>query len=809
MESLILECLKCKIRVRVGDLLGLAFHLDGNVCDNCFRAFQLVESSEDEANQIDPEIKHRLGRREEPERLPMKETQKRVRLQYEDDGETRNFCADNDNYPKVVNKYARNAQSSEQPPVMSLRNLTVIKSQYPSFPDNKDPFESFKFPFKPSEIHEYFMQNIGEGLGKDWKTMAIEVPYGMEKTPIIIRSWLAAQSKCSTPSRILYFTRTEAQVNRVIQECKATPGEFEVTVEASRSRLCAHPEVKTISDDSQAKSACKALRESSKCEYFENLKKMSPGSVNSKIIDIEDLSEIAGRKVCSYYFSKNREQSSSEVTVLSDPYLLKRLNSRKSPLRDNIVVIDDARSFFEEFRECFRLSLASESFIRAIEGMEAVADRSRFKEQILSEVDKVKAILKQILIMENSKNEVYNGDHLRNCIMKDFDKVDTALVYEELHQCKSLATSKFQNIEGIKPGSEGDGYDHQMTQNQICKGKQSISEGMIGSVKHICILIDTLHFFRNFADDQYDKFKFKRSSTSFRIKCHKAEICLKLMLFQKPKAVVFLTESLNTFRNLEPRLCSEIDKNRQPTTNQNKGFYSNKFVSFIVETITESGIKKPLNLDDQSLKDTTTLRSVYRYIFKLMATVSVGVIIVYLPSYSVLTGFQNIWQKEGFLKESLDSIIFEDGEELGKSRIDSFGKACETRRGVIFCVIDSEFAEEVAAIPIIRLLIIIGVPYSGFLSDWAEAMKNKNVTRRTVELLNYKSMSAVNKTFVRMMTTSDDWGAVVYLDERFAKIRLKKYMLPCIMSSLQEHTSDKDLFKRLQDFNRRNSPQIL
>jgi Rad3-related DNA helicase len=212
-------------------------------------------------------------------------------------------------------------------------------------------------------------------------------------------------------------------------------------------------------------------------------------------------------------------------------------------------------------------------------------------------------------------------------------------------------------------------------------------------------------------------------------------------------------------------------------------------------------------LDDQSLIDTRTLKSVYRYIFKLAATVFVGAIVVYLPSYSVLSSFQNIYTEERVLKASLDSIIFEDGEGLGQERIESFRKTCETRRGVLFCVINSEFAEEATAILIVMLLIIIGVPYSRFLSE-LPPVEEKKAFKKAMELLDYKEMRAVNQTFERLMTRSNAWGAVVFLGERFARNTLKEYMIPCILNSLQEHTSDRNLLERLKDFNQRNSTQI-
>lgn len=218
---------------------------------------------------------------------------------------------------------------------------------------NLGPNESIPvyFPYEPYPIQVAYMQKVIESLETKQNAL-LQSPTGTGKTLCLLcasLSWLNYRrgleknsNQRNTPIRLLYSSRTHAQLKQVVKELKTTVYKPFCTTIGSRDHYCVKREFMNLKGTLLNSSCAKARKLRNKvyqqesqsedgidsCRYYQTENEMvnytvpklfNPGSIKgSEIMDIEDLkSDGKINKYCPYYITM---KIINDVDILFLPY---------------------------------------------------------------------------------------------------------------------------------------------------------------------------------------------------------------------------------------------------------------------------------------------------------------------------------------------------------------------------------------------------------------------------------------------------------------------------------------------------------
>ncbi|CUI12354.1 DEAD/DEAH box RNA helicase, putative [Bodo saltans] len=265
-----------------------------------------------------------------------------------------------------------------------------------------------QFPFEPYSAQAEYMSSVLTTLSTSGQAL-LESPTGTGKTLCLLCStcaWVKQQRDTSNasisfkpiprqpssgkgvmgqpeppavmPMRIVYTSRTHAQLAQVIREFKKTSyaSTFTMAVLGSREHLCVHNSVSKMTSAQSMNSACSSVRGEQQCRFYnkiqfqlgnpQRLRTLSGADIGlgatddhsnysegerrpsmlSPVHDVEDLVK-AGRSVgfCPYFYERAVSRDAEIVflpyTYLFDPSVRKQL---PFSLEDSILIIDEAHN---------------------------------------------------------------------------------------------------------------------------------------------------------------------------------------------------------------------------------------------------------------------------------------------------------------------------------------------------------------------------------------------------------------------------------------------------------------------------------
>lgn len=262
------------------------------------------------------------------------------------------------------------------------------------------------FPFTPYQAQTEYMTKVLETLHASTQGL-LESPTGTGKTLCLLCAtcaWVLANRPLATrtasggggggggvmgmpdsgaaklPMRIVYTSRTHAQLTQVIREFKKTQYAdlMEMSILGSREHMCVHNTVSKLTNAQSMNSACAAARADGQCRYYSKIQYMlatphrlralsgavpggmtheddaphalagdgRPPVVLAHVHDMEDLGK-AGRGLgfCPYFYERATAKEADIVflpyTYLFDPNIKKQL---PFSLEDAILIVDEAHN---------------------------------------------------------------------------------------------------------------------------------------------------------------------------------------------------------------------------------------------------------------------------------------------------------------------------------------------------------------------------------------------------------------------------------------------------------------------------------
>lgn len=220
------------------------------------------------------------------------------------------------------------------------------------------------FPFHPYEVQLTYMEKVVKAL-RNGETALLESPTGTGKTLCLLCAALAwVQYEKSrfkdirgeiytggrTVPQIIYCSRTHSQLSQVIHELKSSPySKVKGALLGSREHFCAHREVSQLSHSGLRNHACRALRAENSCRYFSALRSTTKcyALENDEILDMEDLVYQGKTKLfCPYYLERELALDADIIFMpynyVTDPALRKQLPFGLQ--KRCVVIIDEAHN---------------------------------------------------------------------------------------------------------------------------------------------------------------------------------------------------------------------------------------------------------------------------------------------------------------------------------------------------------------------------------------------------------------------------------------------------------------------------------
>ena len=305
------------------------------------------------------------------------------------------------------------------------------------------------FPYEAYECQLHYMRSVVRALEGRGNAL-LESPTGTGKTLCLLcaslgwrryrerqvassrASWEAqgdleaAAPRTSCP-RIWYASRTHSQLKQVVRELKRTTYKPSSVVLGSREHFCIHMSVRRQKGAKQ-NACCKRARDEDRCPFYSGLRKFG-GKVSTSLLDIEEIVNVCQEKrICPFY--KSREEArEAELLMIPYDYLIspQTRGSLQVSLKNSILIFDEGHNIEKSCEHAASFELGSFDIANAI-----------------AEIDDACVFLENFGVSEKLAGALDNmtpselGEHL-NLLKKNLLAFETAVDHEELYMDQTYA----------------------------------------------------------------------------------------------------------------------------------------------------------------------------------------------------------------------------------------------------------------------------------------------------------------------------------------------------------------------------------
>ncbi|ORC93419.1 helicase [Trypanosoma theileri] len=219
------------------------------------------------------------------------------------------------------------------------------------------------FPFNPYPAQVEYMQAVINALNNGTNAL-LESPTGTGKTLCLLCATLAwleerrknERIKCLNEqagmTRVMYCSRTHAQLSQVIRELKRTRygSVFSMSILGSREHMCVHPQVLNLRTAHAQQSMCNTLREEKNCRYYRGFQSRSSQNAieinDSEVHDMEDL--VSKGRSCGFcpYYMEREQAKEADIVFLPYNYMFDLSLRKQLPfeVKKSILIVDEAHN---------------------------------------------------------------------------------------------------------------------------------------------------------------------------------------------------------------------------------------------------------------------------------------------------------------------------------------------------------------------------------------------------------------------------------------------------------------------------------
>ncbi|XP_059614079.1 regulator of telomere elongation helicase 1 homolog [Phlebotomus argentipes] len=700
------------------------------------------------------------------------------------------------------------------------------------------------FPFEPYEVQKEYMRKVIESLETSQNAM-LESPTGTGKTLSLLCSSLAwlmvkkAEHEASRPKilddmrtkdldfatimsmtdgtpKIIYASRTHTQLSQAMQEMKRSGyAHLRAVVLGSRNQMCIHPEVSKETNSSVQINLCKHTVKKKECSFHSNVENMKCSEeLSSGVVDIEDLvTKGRSSKFCPYYMSKELYKEAN-IIFMPYNYILdpKARRANQIELNNCVVILDEGHNVEKMCEDAMSLQLTSTDVASSItdvtSAMELLdkaqdsGDMLGYEERKDISLDDL-ATFKEVLLALEKTIDVIKVDH---------KKTGVTFGGEYVYDFLSQASISFQNFRAML-----NLIDNLLQYFAVVSLNKALGVKGVGLQKLADLL--SIVFAQN--SDEYrekvtkcyrvhveieeqntyakDGWKSTRPSTilakAFSFWCFSPAFGMDFL--RKVRCVIITSGTLAPMKPLISEMGIEF-----PVQLENPHIVTREQVC--VKVVSQGSDKEPLISNYANRDNVKYITSLGRTLLSF-APVIPGGILIFFPSYTLMTKCQNAWQESGLWSQicNIKSIYVESRKknDFQDTMTEYYAKIRDPgSRGAIFMAVCRGKVSEGLDFADLngRAVLIPGLPFPP-LYDPRVMLKKQYLeeNRRTMkELISgndwycLEASRAVNQAIGRVIRHKNDYGAILLCDSRFQNPQQKNQLSKWVLGHLNSPGSN-------------------
>ncbi|KAF5804016.1 putative RNA helicase [Helianthus annuus] len=633
---------------------------------------------------------------------------------------------------------------------------------------------------------------------------------------------------------IYYATRTHSQISQVIGEFRKTSYHVPMGVLGSRKRYCTNPKVR---DQDNIDEKCKLLLKENKqkkagCREFMNAQKIRAHPSVKKggcyeVHDIEDLIKV-GEMVqgCSYFGAQAMAEVADIVfcpySYIVNPQIRKAMEIN---VKGNIIILDEAHNIEDIAREAGSINVEEGVLFQLQKELENLCQSDQEIYQPLYEM--IEGIMSWISLRKNSLGK-HSFQHKASCwgadkAVKELQEANISMqCFPSLQDCATKA---------IKIATDADPEVAHLS-GMPC----TVLEGLFSSLtyffsedgKHICdyqlVLQCHINSDDGLAGDEWP--------------CTFSLWCLNPALVFKNMADSALSVIL-TSGTLSPMSSFQSELGVQFGTSLEAPHVINVDSQLWAGVIHQGPDNYPLNASYKT-SEAYGFQDALGTSLEEICKVVPGGCLVFFPSYKLMDKLRSRWFQTGqwsrlnaqkpvfveprggqddfehVLKDYYDTIRNGKKSTTGRRR----GKKWDTNscnatkckgnsKGATFLAVcrgkvseGIDFSDDNA-----RTVIIVGIPFPNvFDIQVAEKKKYNDTFKSSKSLLSgsewycQQAFRALNQAAGRCIRHRFDYGAIIFLDERFRQEKNLTYISKWIRKSIRQHDNFDQSLEGLKSF---------
>ncbi|VEU21768.1 DEKNAAC102243 [Brettanomyces naardenensis] len=588
-----------------------------------------------------------------------------------------------------------------------------------------------------------------------------------------------------SPIKIYFASRTHSQLTQFCSQLRMT--EFPSSIEGvhekikylplgSRKQLCINEEVVKLKDTQQINERCIELQKRDKgttgsCPYMPNLNSSQDVELvdqfrdmsYSSVQDIEDLDNIGNDlKICPYYSTR---QGVPVAEIISLPYqLLLQRDSRQSlklPIKDSIVVIDEAHNLIDTINSIYSSSISFGELKLVRKGLRMYTKRFYSKMNAgnrinLSKLIKLISLLTKFVAKQIDLNKASPGTGVDVNQIFAGTTGDLLNVYPlQVYINKSKIAFKLQTYMDKEAGKKsGTPLLFKIRSFMYCLSNTSESGKFFFDGKG--------------TDNVFLKYLLLDPSEPFK------------EIVEESRCVLLAGGTMEPVADFTDFLLPYVEKDRVNT------FSCDHIIpdsNLEVYPISNSG-NTPFEFTFGKRSNERMLDVLGRSVIRILRVVPAGVVF-FFPSYHYLDEVIGVWKKRGLIKEmEKNKTIFIESRE---GNVDDILKDYSTeirlkgKGSVLFSVVGGKMSEGINfSDELARAVVMIGLPYpnvkSGDLIAKSHYIEMKTIQNggtqqmaknRSNEMYTNICMKAVNQSVGRAIRNIKDYAVIYLIDVRY------------------------------------------
>lgn len=690
------------------------------------------------------------------------------------------------------------------------------------------------FPHEAYECQLVYMERVIEALDEK-KHALLESPTGTGKTLCLLCATLAWREKYVTenpqeePPRIVYSSRTHAQLQQVIQELKNTPYRPRMTILGSRNQMCINQEARKADRGGQLNMICGMLRKSKRCSYGARAKEVAnwlPG-VLKEPFDIEDIVNMGKEhKACPYFVTREWNEG-CEVSFMPYNYLLDQRNRKGINLgEDTILILDEAHNVEAVCCEASSFDLNSNDLMRAIGDAEKCIQMFAYDytEKGRGSKNNFTQLKTHLVGLEKAISRISEGEEKftrdGSYIHEFFASPGIGINHHNVKNILQVMEEAEKLLTGI--AEEEGGLEGSFMQDEEVEGGRPTADEK--STAWLTLVKDCLSFvFREDVKTEGIGFEARANPYKFHVHAEYNEAskrkvptlsywCFDPGLAMKELAKAHVRSIFLTSGTLSPldTLASELAL-KFPVRLENPHVIEKTQILAGVLPVGPSNGK--LNSSFKHRSNDSYKSELGNAIVNIARVVPHG-LLVFFPSYNVLSscvdawkmrenGNASIWERITKLKypvvEPRNSVEYSQASTAFRTWVEG-----NHSKGAIFFAVcrgkvseGMDFSDRAG-----RAVVITGVPYAmrhdpkvclkrEYLDKKCGMSSNQNTPRVRGNALSgeawytQEAFRAVNQAVGRVIRHRNDYGAIIYADERFANSLYREKMSLWLRPHLQ------------------------